>query len=104
MDVAAGRRRVDPEDRRKDPVRRSSFRKDGGILCHHRQDNEFQRLAYFDTATMTPAYLTTDIHWNGRFCAPEDGGASLLTNEAGISKLYLLDTASKVQAADGSGG
>jgi Tol biopolymer transport system component len=75
-----------------------AFAKNGkGFYATTDKGNEFQRLTYFDTATMTPAYLTTDIKWDvDSFVLSEDGRQiAFLTNEAGISKLYMLDTASR---------
>jgi dipeptidyl aminopeptidase/acylaminoacyl peptidase len=72
------------------------FSRDGkGIYATSDRDSDFQRLAYFDLATMTPHYLTTDIHWDvENFDLSEDGKTiAFSTNENGLSKLYLLDTA-----------
>ncbi|PYP92192.1 MAG: peptidase S9, prolyl oligopeptidase [Candidatus Angelobacter sp. Gp1-AA117] len=77
---------------------RARFSKDGkGIYVTTERDSEFARLAYFDLATMKPAYLTTDIKWDvSEFDQSEDGKTiAFVTNEDGISKLYLLDTASR---------
>jgi dipeptidyl aminopeptidase/acylaminoacyl peptidase len=74
----------------------ASFSKDGKslyVVCD--RDNEFQRLARFDLATMTPKFLTTSIPWNVYGMAASEDGSSIAfsTNENGLSKLYLLDTA-----------
>jgi dipeptidyl aminopeptidase/acylaminoacyl peptidase len=63
------------------------------VVCD--RDSEFQRLARFDMATMTPKYLTTAIPWDvEHISASEDGKwIAFSTNENGLSKLYLLDTA-----------
>src|SRR5260370_9623890 len=74
------------------------FSKDGkGIYITTDRDSEFARLVYFDLATLQPTYLTSDIKWNvGSFDLTEDGkNLVFVTNEDGISKLYLLDTASR---------
>ena len=57
------------------------------------RDSEFQRLARFDLATMTPKFLTTSIPWNvDGMDASEDGKSiAFSTNENGLSKLYVLD-------------
>lgn len=73
-----------------------SFSKDGkGFYTTTDRDSEFQRLAYFDLATLKPAYLTTDIKWNVEEVELSDDGKMLafVANEDGISKLYLMDTA-----------
>jgi len=59
------------------------------------RDSEFQRLAYFDLATLRPTYLTSDIKWDVVDFSLSENGKTLafLTNEDGISKLYLMDTA-----------
>lgn len=74
------------------------FSHDGkGIYVTTDRDSEFHRLAYFDLATMTPAYLTTDIKWDvEEFDLSEDGKtAAFVTNEDGIGRLYLLDLATR---------
>jgi len=77
---------------------RPRFSKDGkGIYVITDRDSEFLRLAYFDLAGMQPTYLTSDIKWDvERADLAEDGKTiAFVTNEDGISKLYLLDTASR---------
>jgi dipeptidyl aminopeptidase/acylaminoacyl peptidase len=74
------------------------FSKDGkGFYTTTDRESEFHRLAYFDLATMKPTYLTTDIKWDVEDLALSDDGKMLafVTNEDGISKLYLLDTATR---------
>jgi dipeptidyl aminopeptidase/acylaminoacyl peptidase len=73
------------------------FSRDGkGIYLTTDRESDFQRLAYFDLATMTPHYLTTSIRWDVEdFSLSEDGKTiAFSANENGLSKLYLLDTAS----------
>ncbi|HEX4605044.1 MAG TPA: prolyl oligopeptidase family serine peptidase, partial [Candidatus Angelobacter sp.] len=72
------------------------FSKDGkGFYTTTDRESEFQRLAYFDLATMKPTYLTTDIKWDVNDVALSDDGKTLafVTNEDGISKVYLMNTA-----------
>lgn len=72
------------------------FSKDGkGFYSTTDRESEFQRLAYFDLATMKPSYLTTDIKWDVDEIDLSDDGKTLafVTNEDGISKLYLMNTA-----------
>jgi dipeptidyl aminopeptidase/acylaminoacyl peptidase len=74
------------------------FSKDGkGFYSTTDRDSEFQRLAYFDLATMKPTFLTTDIKWDvDEFELSEDGKTlAFVTNEDGISKLYLMDTGTR---------
>jgi dipeptidyl aminopeptidase/acylaminoacyl peptidase len=74
------------------------FSKDGkGFYATSDRDSEFSRLAYFDLATMQPAYLTSDIKWDvDELSLSEDGKhVAFVTNEDGVGKLYLLDTATR---------
>jgi dipeptidyl aminopeptidase/acylaminoacyl peptidase len=74
------------------------FSKDGkGFYVTTDRDSEFARLTYFDLATMQPTYLTSDIKWDvDSFELSEDGKyIAFVTNEDGISKLYLMDTATR---------
>jgi dipeptidyl aminopeptidase/acylaminoacyl peptidase len=76
----------------------ASFSEDGkGLYVTTDHDSEFLRLAYVDLATMRPTYLTSDIKWDvSEFGLSVDGKTlAFATNEDGISKLYLLDTASR---------
>jgi len=71
------------------------FSKDGkGIYLTTDRDSDFQRLAYYDLATMTPHYLTTGINWDvDEFALSEDGkNIAFVTNENGLSRLYILET------------
>src|SRR5262249_58878154 len=74
------------------------FSKDGkGFYTRTDRDSEFHRLTYFDLATMQPAYLTSDIKWDVDGMALSEDGKTLafVTNEDGIGKLYLMDTATR---------
>jgi dipeptidyl aminopeptidase/acylaminoacyl peptidase len=74
------------------------FTRDGrGFYTTTDRDSEFQRLAYFDLATMRPSFLTTDIPWDvDDFSLSEDGKTmAFVTNEDGVSKVYLMDTATR---------
>ena len=73
-----------------------TFAADGrGVYMTTDLDSEFHRLAYFDLATMKPKFLTTNIPWDvEEFDLSEDGKTlAFVTNENGIGKLYLMDTA-----------
>jgi dipeptidyl aminopeptidase/acylaminoacyl peptidase len=73
------------------------FSKNGkGLYLVTDRDSDFQRLAYFDLATMQPRYLTTGIPWDvEQFSLSDDGKTiAFATNENGISKLYQLEIAS----------
>jgi len=74
------------------------FSKDGkGFFTTTDRDSEFHRLTYFDLATMQPAYLSSDIKWDVEEFEMSDNGKTIafVTNEDGIGKLYLLDTATR---------
>lgn len=77
---------------------RARFSHDGkGIYVTTDRDSEFQRLAYFDLATMTPVWLTSEIKWDvEEFDLSNDGKtAAFVTNEDGIGRLHLLDLATR---------
>ena len=99
VDVSTGvKKQITPEQQGGQQVAYGSalFSRDGkSIYLTSDRDSDFQRLAYCDLATMTPHYLTTDIHWDvENFDLSEDGKTiAFSTNENGLSKLYLLDTA-----------
>lgn len=74
------------------------FSKNGqGFYATTDRDSEFQRLAYFDLASMQPSYLTSEIKWDVDDFALSDDGKTLafVTNEDGIARLYLMNTASR---------
>lgn len=76
----------------------AKFSRDGrGVYMTTDLDSEFHRLVYFDLATMQPTFLTTGIPWDvEEFDLSEDGRSiAFVTNENGIGKLYLMDTASR---------
>lgn len=99
VDVATGQKKqLTPATDDEVAYGRAQFSGDGkGIYVTTDRDNEFHRLAYFDLASMQPQYLTSDIKWDvDEFDLSEDGKTiAFVTNEDGIGKLYLLDTASK---------
>jgi dipeptidyl aminopeptidase/acylaminoacyl peptidase len=74
------------------------FSADGrGLYLTSDQGGEFQRLAYLDLATKAVTPLTSQIQWDvDEFDVSPDGRqVAFVTNEAGISKLYLLDAATR---------
>jgi dipeptidyl aminopeptidase/acylaminoacyl peptidase len=71
------------------------FARDGrGIWLTTDRDAEFRYLAYLDLATKRITPVVNDIPWDIVDVEPSPDGRSLafVTNEAGVSKLYLLDT------------
>lgn len=76
----------------------AEFAPDGkGVYLTSDQGAEYQRLAYLDLATKTVTPLTTDIAWDvEEFDVSPDGKrVAFTTNEAGISRLHLLDTGTR---------
>jgi dipeptidyl aminopeptidase/acylaminoacyl peptidase len=98
--VATGEKKLLTPKNGQDEVSYSGgvFSRDGkGFYTTTDRDSEFQRLAYFDLATLQPVYLTTNIKWDvDEFDLSEDGKSlAFVANEDGISKLYLMDTATR---------
>ena len=97
VEVATGQKRqITPDTNDEVAYGRAQYSADGkGIYVTTDRSNEFHRLAYFDLASMRPQYLTSDIKWDvDEFDLSEDGKTiAFITNEDGIGKLYLLDTA-----------
>jgi dipeptidyl aminopeptidase/acylaminoacyl peptidase len=99
-DVASGeKKQLTPKnDQNEVSYGGGAFSKDGkGFYTSTDRDSEFHRLVYFDLATMLPNYLTSDIKWDVDDFALSDDGKTLafITNEDGLGKLYLMDTASR---------
>lgn len=72
------------------------FSKDGkGIYVSTDQGSEFHRLVYLDLATKQTKVLTQNIAWDvDEFALSWDGRKiAFITNEEGLGKLHLLDTA-----------
>jgi dipeptidyl aminopeptidase/acylaminoacyl peptidase len=82
-----------------------AFARDGkGIYTTTDRGGLFHRLAYIDLATKKETYLTDHIPWDvDDFVLSDDGRRiAFVVNEAGVSKLHLLDTATrKEHAVDG---
>jgi dipeptidyl aminopeptidase/acylaminoacyl peptidase len=71
------------------------FGKDGkGIYVITDRDSEVRRLAYLDLATKRMKYLSDEIKFdvNEFQIAPDGKTIAFITNEDGVSRLYLLDT------------
>ena len=67
VDVASGEKKLITLKAGAEEVAYSGgpFSRDGkGFYTTTDRDSEFQRLTYFDLATMQPSYLTTDIKWD----------------------------------------
>jgi dipeptidyl aminopeptidase/acylaminoacyl peptidase len=77
------------------------FSKDGkGVYFTSDKDSEFQRLIYTDLATKKTNVLSADIPWDvDEFSLTHDGKRiAFATNEDGLSKLHILDTATGKEA------
>ena len=61
------------------------------------RDNEFQRLATMNLQTKKMTYFTTSIPWNveGYDLSEDKTKLIFMTNEGGLNRLYLMDTATK---------
>lgn len=61
------------------------------------KDNEFRRLAKWNLADKSLTYLTSEIPWDvaGFDLSPDGKWIVFTTNEAGISKVYSMDTATQ---------
>lgn len=71
------------------------FGKDGkGVYVITDRDSEVRRLAYLDLATKRMKYLSDEIKFdvNEFQIAPDGKTIAFITNEDGVSRLYLLDT------------
>jgi dipeptidyl aminopeptidase/acylaminoacyl peptidase len=81
------------------------FSPDGrGFYVTTDKDNEFKRLAYWNLESGKLEVLTDSIKWDVEgFDLSKDGKQiCFLTNEAGVSKAYLMDTATKkIRTVDG---
>lgn len=70
---------------------------DRGVYLITNRDSEFRRLAYLDLTTSRYTFLSEGIPWDVDVFALSPDGKTLafVTNEDGISRLYLLDTATR---------
>ncbi|HKO99151.1 MAG TPA: S9 family peptidase [Pyrinomonadaceae bacterium] len=74
------------------------FSKNGrGVYITTDKDSEFTRLAYIDLATKEHTYLTDHIKWDvdSLQLSPDGKTIAFVTNEEGVGRLRLLDTASR---------
>jgi dipeptidyl aminopeptidase/acylaminoacyl peptidase len=98
VDVATGRKAELTPSREPVAYGLGLFSPDGrGVYVTTDKDSEFLRLAYIDLATKAVTPLVTDVPWDVTSIDLSHDGRTLafVTNEAGVSKLYLLDTASR---------
>lgn len=97
LDVATGTKtRLLPEKDERTTYGGIAIKKDGkGIYLVTNKDSEFNRLAYFEFSSKKLNYISTSIPWDiEEAVLSKDGGKlAFMANENGISKLYLLQTA-----------
>lgn len=97
VDVSTGARsRLLPEKDERSTFSGHYFSKDGkGVYLTTNKEGEFNQLAYFDLATRKMSILTSDIPWDVEGAELSEDGSKLVfvTNENGLSRLYLLTTA-----------
>jgi len=73
----------------------AAWAEDGkGIFLTSDEGSEYLRLKYYDLEKKSLTDLTPEIEWDVRRIEVQRGGdkAAFMTNEDGISRLYLLDT------------
>lgn len=103
VDVAGGTRtRLLPEKDERTTYEGIAFSRNGkGLYLITNKDNEFNRLAYFDMASKKLSYLSTSIPWDVEQADLSKDGSQLafVTNENGLSKLYVLSTATNQYTA-----
>jgi dipeptidyl aminopeptidase/acylaminoacyl peptidase len=99
VDAASGpRRELTPRAEKGVAYGAAAFSTDGkGVYLTTDRDAEFQRLAYLDLATRQYTWLTADLpHDVDEFALSDDGRTiAFITNEAGLNRLHLLDTATR---------
>jgi dipeptidyl aminopeptidase/acylaminoacyl peptidase len=98
VDVASGQRTPLTPSGERVSYSLAVFSQDGrGVYLTTDKGSEFQRLAYFDLGTKALTPLTGDISWDveNLDLSPDGRTLAFVTNEAGISRLRLLDTATR---------
>lgn len=102
VDVAAGQKKLlTPKGQEQIAYGEAKFGKDGkGFYTTTDRESEFQRLAYFDLASLQPKYLTSDIKWDvDEFDVSPDGRTiAFVTNEDGAGVIRLLDSLWQIEA------
>jgi dipeptidyl aminopeptidase/acylaminoacyl peptidase len=97
LDIATGvKARILPEQDERTVYNSVSFiNDDKGIYLLTTKDNEFNRLAYYELASKKLTFITTSIPWSieGVTLSEDKAKMIFITNENGLSKIYLLNTA-----------
>ncbi len=96
-DFTAGKKlRLLPKQNERVVYTNAFFSKDGkGIYLITNKDNEFLKFAYYDIATGKLSVLSAGINWDVDAAAITKDGKQIafVINEAGISKLYIMNAA-----------
>jgi len=98
VDVASGTRTALTDPQAKISYGGGEFTRDGrSVVLTSDEGSEFSRLALLDIASRKVTPLVTDIKWDVEgFDLTDDGKTvAFVTNEAGLSKLYLYDMDAK---------
>lgn len=97
LDLTTGEKlKLLPEKEERTTFEGIAFTKDGkGIYLATNKDSEFNRLAYLELASKKLTPLTSSIPWDidDAKLSPDGKQLSFVTNENGLSKLYVLATA-----------
>jgi dipeptidyl aminopeptidase/acylaminoacyl peptidase len=103
VDVQTGNKtRLIPEKDERTTFEGICFSKDGkGIYLLTNRENEFNRLAFYDLGSKKMNYLTSNIPWDvdGAKMSGDGSQLAFTTNENGLSKLYILSTATNQYVA-----
>ncbi|MEJ7682275.1 MAG: prolyl oligopeptidase family serine peptidase [Segetibacter sp.] len=98
-DLATGNKtRLLPQADERAVYTNAFFSRDGkGIYLISDKNGEFQKLAWYDLSSHKLTVLTPNIQWDVTNAQLTKNGKQIafLTNEAGASKLYILNTATK---------
>jgi dipeptidyl aminopeptidase/acylaminoacyl peptidase len=94
LDLASGRMTPIGDHNRDISYGGGEFAPDGTLWITSDEGSDFQRLGRLDTATGQFAPVVTGLNWDvENFDLSEDGSTiAFVTNEAGISRLRLMDT------------
>jgi dipeptidyl aminopeptidase/acylaminoacyl peptidase len=96
-DVQTGTKtRLLPQKDERSTFQGVAFSKDGkGIYLVTNRDSEFNRLAYYDLTSKKLSFLSSSINWDIDDAEMSEDGSQIafVTNENGLSKHYILSTA-----------
>lgn len=103
LDATTGQRtRILPAKDERTTYRAICFTQDGkGIFLTSNKGSEFNQLCHYDIGTKKLSVLTPDIPWDVASTDLSKDGSKLAftTNENGLSRLYILDTATRTYEA-----